>query len=170
MNSRRGAAACLGVAALTWIVGAWLGTLVKLPFGPAHLRGSYPGTASGILSDNFRVVVTCVSGLVTFGLSSFLTLFLNGLVLGITWRQLTTVDTPVEVLGRLWPHGSLEIPGLMLAGAVGLSGVRFSYYLYQGRLKELRSFIKFVGLGLAVALLLILTAALIESMGIRGEL
>ncbi len=170
MSNRRGAAVCLTVAALTWIVGTWLGTLVKMPFGPPDLRSSYSETAGGILSTNCRVIAACLSGLATFGLSSFLTLFLNGLILGITWNQLTTIDTPAVVLGRLGPHGSLEIPGLLLAGAAGLSGVRFSYYLYQGRVTELRSLTKTVCAALVVALLLIVVAAHIESLGIRGEL
>ncbi len=170
MNDRRGAALCLGVAALTWIVSTWLGTLVKPPFGPAHMRSSYPSATGGILSTNCLVLATCLSGLVTFGVSSFLTLFLNGLVLGITWNQLTAADTPAVVLGRILPHGSLEIPGLLLAGAVGISGIRFSYYLYAGHLMELRSFLRMVCVGLSVALILIVLAAQVESLGLRGEL
>ena len=105
------------------------------------------------------MLLVLLSGLVTGGMAAILTLFGTGFQTGLT--AATAVASGVRigtVILLIAPHALLEVPSLLLVGAIGLRG--FGLLLGPDDLGQ-RHYLPVV----ASAALLLLVAALIEAFG-----
>jgi stage II sporulation protein M len=76
--------------------------------------------------QNLKVVLLLVSGILLFGIPTVPILFLNGLWLGgvLAGNYLSGMGV-TELFLTVVPHGLFEIPALILAGYLGLYGLKF---------------------------------------------
>lgn len=71
---------------------------------------------------NLFVYTVLISGFWTFGVLSVVTLIYNGFRLGLLFA-IATNEIGIAAVGiALLPHGAVEIPALVLGGAIGLCG------------------------------------------------
>jgi uncharacterized membrane protein SpoIIM required for sporulation len=79
-----------------------------------------PMATSAIMTNNLSVsFVTFASG-ITFGLGTFLILFENGMMLGVIGAACHHYDMSLALWSFVAPHGSLELPAILIAGGAGL--------------------------------------------------
>jgi uncharacterized membrane protein SpoIIM required for sporulation len=79
------------------------------------------GTFSAMLmTNNIKVSILTLALGMTFGLGTIIMLFYNGVILGVVaWDYI--LDGQARFLaGWLLPHGSIEIPAILIAGQAGL--------------------------------------------------
>jgi uncharacterized membrane protein SpoIIM required for sporulation len=79
-----------------------------------------PQAASGIMTNNLTVSFTAFAGGLLFGAGSIYLLFLNGLMLGAVAVICQKAGMALSLWSFVVPHGSLELPAIILAGAAGL--------------------------------------------------
>jgi uncharacterized membrane protein SpoIIM required for sporulation len=78
-----------------------------------------PMASSAIMTNNLSVsFVTFASG-ITFGLGTFLLLFENGMMLGVIGAACHHYDMSLALWSFVAPHGSLELPAILIAGGAG---------------------------------------------------
>ncbi len=78
-----------------------------------------PLASSAILTNNLSVsFVTFASG-ITFGLGTFLILFENGMMIGVIGAACHHYDMSLALWSFVAPHGSLELPAILIAGGAG---------------------------------------------------
>jgi len=70
--------------------------------------------------NNTRVSITTMALGVTWGAGTALILFTNGILLGAVIFDYVRSGEGVFLTGWLLPHGSVEIPGILIAGQAGL--------------------------------------------------
>lgn len=115
------------VAAATFLAGALAGAAAMATTSPAALSG-LPG-ASGdpnlfpdrlttwtVFSNNVVALAVLATGAVTFGATTFLGLFLNGLLVGILVFAGAGESTLAWTLALLLPHGVLELGAFVVVG------------------------------------------------------
>jgi uncharacterized membrane protein SpoIIM required for sporulation len=76
--------------------------------------------SSQLMTHNIRVAVLCMAMGATWGLGTLILLFYNGVILGAVAVDYVSAGQSVFLVGWLLPHGSVEIPAIMLAGQAGL--------------------------------------------------
>lgn len=92
--------------------------------------------------NNTRVSITTMALGVTWGAGTALVLFTNGILLGAVVFDYVRAGEGVFLTGWLLPHGSVEIPSILIAGQAGLLlgsaviGWR-SRLTLRGRLREI---------------------------------
>jgi uncharacterized membrane protein SpoIIM required for sporulation len=79
-----------------------------------------PQAASGIMTNNISVSFSAFGGGLLFGLGSVYALFFNGLLLGAIAVACQQAGMSVPLWSFVCPHGSLELPAIVIAGAAGL--------------------------------------------------
>jgi uncharacterized membrane protein SpoIIM required for sporulation len=79
-----------------------------------------PQAASGIMTNNLSVSFTAFAGGLLFGAGSIYLLFLNGLMLGAVAVVCQKAGMALSLWSFVTPHGSLELPAIIIAGAAGL--------------------------------------------------
>jgi uncharacterized membrane protein SpoIIM required for sporulation len=79
-----------------------------------------PQAASGIMTNNLSVSFSAFAGGLLFGVGSFYVLFFNGLMLGAVAVACQQGDMAIPLWSFVAPHGSLELPAIVIAGAAGL--------------------------------------------------
>jgi uncharacterized membrane protein SpoIIM required for sporulation len=87
-----------------------------------------PQAASGIMTNNLSVSFTAFAGGLLFGFGSVYLLFFNGLMLGAVSVACQQAGMALPLWSFVAPHGSLELPAIVIAGAAGLrlgSGMLF---------------------------------------------
>ncbi|WP_207589090.1 stage II sporulation protein M [Halomontanus rarus] len=111
--------------AVTALVGFGMGWAVAAPFDglvetsiTARLDGHVPPAAAAeFFTNNWTVALTTAYAGVALAVPALISIWFNGLVLGIYARL--EVD-PAELLAFVVPHGVLEIPAILVAGALGV--------------------------------------------------
>lgn len=88
----------------------WMGSILTMK----------PVAASGIMINNLSVAFGMVAGGVVVGLWTIYALFYNGLLLGAVGTLVAQHNLAIPFWGFVFPHGSLELPAIFLAGAAGL--------------------------------------------------
>lgn len=73
-----------------------------------------------LMTNNIRVSVLALASGVTFGVGTVLLLFYNGLILGVVGIDYLMAGEGVFLFAWLLPHGSVEIPAIVIAGQAGL--------------------------------------------------
>lgn len=76
--------------------------------------------ASYLMANNIRVSILLMALGMTFGVGTIICLFYNGVILGLVVADFVAAGQGVFVTGWLLPHGSIEIPAILLAGQAGL--------------------------------------------------
>ena len=164
----RGFPKYLAAAGLVWILGILLGLAILNPPSmnfPQKDTPQYPW-AWGIFSNNLRVLAGCFLGLITGSAASLATLVLNGIYTGFLWNALTHRASGWKVIGFLVPHGLLEVPGLLLAGAAGMMGGAIARSIFMDDPVELRRYAEILVYIIPLSVILIFIAAFIESWSI----
>jgi uncharacterized membrane protein SpoIIM required for sporulation len=79
-----------------------------------------PLFAAGITVNNIQVAFSAFAGGITFGALTVYALASNGLLLGALAGVYAKAGLSLPFWGLIIPHGSLELPAIVLAGAGGL--------------------------------------------------
>jgi uncharacterized membrane protein SpoIIM required for sporulation len=79
-----------------------------------------PQAASGIMTNNLSVAFGAFAGGLLLGCGSVYTLFFNGLMLGAVAAVCQQAGMALDLWSFVAPHGSLELPAIVIAGAAGL--------------------------------------------------
>lgn len=101
-------------------VGAAIGAEHESPLLPAA-AGTNPYAGLGALElfvHNGRVSLFLMAGAVLFGLPTAYLLLLSGFLLGAGLVEYADTYGPLETIAMVGPHGIVEIPALVLAGAI----------------------------------------------------
>ena len=117
-----------------------------------------------ILTNNVRVILTCIFGSLFLSVPTLLTLFRNGFILGFqTISSLSTIG--FQVFAYVLPHGIFEIPAIIIAGAAGLK-IPYEIIRYLAGKKETiltkEDIKEYLTLAL-ISIILIVIAAFIEA-------
>ena len=78
-----------------------------------------PAASSGIMTHNLSVCFVSFAGGVVFGLGPLYSMFLNGLLLGVLGVACQQHGMSLDLWSFVAPHGSLELPSIILSGAAG---------------------------------------------------
>jgi uncharacterized membrane protein SpoIIM required for sporulation len=79
-----------------------------------------PKEASRIMTNNLSVCFVAFAGGIIFGLGTIYSMFFNGLLLGVIGVACAQHGMSVDLWSFVAPHGSLELPSIILAGGAGL--------------------------------------------------
>jgi uncharacterized membrane protein SpoIIM required for sporulation len=114
------------------LAGALLGTVITLarPQFMRHMLGPQmiatksivtiaPAASSGIMTHNLSVCFVSLAGGIVFGIGPLYSMFLNGLLLGVLGVACQQHGMAVDLWSFVAPHGSLELPSIILSGAAG---------------------------------------------------
>ncbi len=82
--------------------------------------GIEPVASSLIMTNNLSVCFVAFGGGVIFGLGPLYSMFFNGLLLGVIGVACQQHSMSFDLWSFVAPHGSLELPSIILAGAAGL--------------------------------------------------
>ncbi|MGB0065450.1 MAG: stage II sporulation protein M [Terracidiphilus sp.] len=82
--------------------------------------GVEPAASSAIMTNNIMVCFIAFAGGIVFGLLTILSMFYNGLLLGVVGVACAQHGMARDLWSFVAPHGSLELPSIILAGAAGL--------------------------------------------------
>jgi uncharacterized membrane protein SpoIIM required for sporulation len=78
-----------------------------------------PMATSAIMTNNLSVSFVTFAGGIVFGLGTFFYLFVNGMMLGVIGAACHQYGMSVALWSFVAPHGSLELPSIIIAGAAG---------------------------------------------------
>ena len=78
-----------------------------------------PLATSAIMTNNLSVCFTGFAGGIAFGLGTFFVLVENGLLLGVVGAACHQYSMSVLLWSFVAPHGSLELPAIIISGAAG---------------------------------------------------
>jgi len=78
-----------------------------------------PMATSLIMTNNLSVCFAIFAGGITFGLGTFFYLYENGMLLGVVGAACHQYGMSVALWSFVAPHGSLELPAIVIAGAAG---------------------------------------------------
>lgn len=85
-----------------------------------HLADRKATFSTSLMANNIRVSILTMSLGLTWGIGTIVELFYNGVILGAVGCDYVRDGQSVFLLGWLLPHGSVEIPSIVLAGQAGL--------------------------------------------------
>ncbi len=85
-----------------------------------RVGGAHGQFAAMLMTHNTQVSILAMALGVTFGAGTFVLLFSNGVILGAVVADYAQAGEGVFVAGWLLPHGSVEIPSILIAGQAGL--------------------------------------------------
>ncbi|NKE35455.1 stage II sporulation protein M [Natronococcus sp. JC468] len=122
----------------------------------ARLEGHVPPTAAvEFFGNNWTVAYTTAFGGLALAVPAFVALAFNGLVMGVTARLEVEL---AELAAFVLPHGLLEVPAILVAGALGLWLGAIGWRGLRGRASRRevvdaleRAFWVVVGLGIVLA-------------------
>jgi uncharacterized membrane protein SpoIIM required for sporulation len=129
------------------------------------LEGHKSSFSAQLMTHNTKVSILALALGISWGIGTVVLLFYNGVILGAVAFDYIQAGQSVFLLGWLLPHGSVEIPAILIAGQAGL--VLAGALIGRGDRHPLRARLRTAGadlvtLILGVALLLI-WAGLVES-------
>jgi len=82
--------------------------------------GVAPMMSSLIMTNNLTVCFVAFAGGILFGLLTAWSMFFNGLLLGVIGVACQQHGMSLDLWSFVAPHGSLELPSIILSGAAGL--------------------------------------------------
>ena len=87
----------------------------------SHRVSEHSGTFSAqLMANNIGVSIKAMAFGLTWGIGTVLILFYNGVILGAVCLDYMLDGQTVFMLGWLLPHGSFEIPAILIGGQAGL--------------------------------------------------
>jgi uncharacterized membrane protein SpoIIM required for sporulation len=78
-----------------------------------------PKETSHIMTNNLSVSFMAFAGGILFGVGTFLLLFNNGMMLGVIGVACHQYGMSIPLWSFIAPHGSLELPAIIIAGGAG---------------------------------------------------
>jgi uncharacterized membrane protein SpoIIM required for sporulation len=78
-----------------------------------------PMASSAIMTNNLTVCFISFAGGIVFGLGTFFSLYVNGMMLGVIGAACHHYDMSLLLWSFVAPHGSLELPSILIAGGAG---------------------------------------------------
>jgi uncharacterized membrane protein SpoIIM required for sporulation len=130
-----------------------------------NIGGSHMTFSSYLIANNTKVALLTLALGMTYGLGTVVLLFYNGVALGAITVDYLQDGQAAFLLGWLLPHGSVEIPAILIAGQAGL--VLAGALIGRGRREPLARRVRAAGpqvLTLAGGVILLLIwAGLVES-------
>jgi uncharacterized membrane protein SpoIIM required for sporulation len=78
-----------------------------------------PKATSAIMTNNLSVSFITFAGGIVFGLGTLFSLFQNGMLLGVVGAACHQYSMSILLWSFVAPHGSLELPSIIIAGAAG---------------------------------------------------
>jgi uncharacterized membrane protein SpoIIM required for sporulation len=89
--------------------------------GTGHHSGEMHGTfAAMLMTHNTQVSILALALGATWGIGTIVLLFYNGAILGAVIVDYVHAGQSVFLAGWLLPHGTIEIPSILIAGQAGL--------------------------------------------------
>ncbi|MGD0940514.1 MAG: stage II sporulation protein M [Terracidiphilus sp.] len=79
-----------------------------------------PLASSAIMTNNLLVSFVTFAGGILFGVGTLWFLFTNGMMLGVIGAACHHYEMSLALWSFVAPHGSLELPSILIAGAAGL--------------------------------------------------
>lgn len=73
-----------------------------------------------LMTNNIKVSLTALAFGILYGVGTILILFYNGIILGVVTVDYVAAGQGVFLAGWLLPHGSIEIPAILMGGQAGL--------------------------------------------------
>ena len=84
-----------------------------------RLGGHHSSFSAHLMTHNIRVSLLALALGMTAGLGTSLLLFYNGIILGAISADYVLAGQTKFLLGWLLPHGSIELPAILVAGQAG---------------------------------------------------
>lgn len=85
-----------------------------------RLKGHKANFSSYLMTHNTKVSILTLALGITWGIGTVILLFYNGIILGAVAADYILAGESVFLTGWLLPHGSIEIPAILIAGQAGL--------------------------------------------------
>lgn len=85
-----------------------------------RLKGNKATFAAFLMTHNTKVSISTLALGMTWGIGTIIMLFYNGIILGFVCLEYILGGEIAFLIGWLLPHGSIEIPAILLAGQAGL--------------------------------------------------
>jgi len=85
-----------------------------------RLQGHKASFSAQLMTHNIQVTVMTLAAGVTWGVGTIILLFYNGVILGAVAADYVGAGYWQFLAGWLLPHGSIEIPAILLGGQAGL--------------------------------------------------
>jgi uncharacterized membrane protein SpoIIM required for sporulation len=98
---------------------AMVATIDRHEMWTHSIVGMEPLATSLIMTNNLTVSFVAFAGGVVFGLGTLYSMFFNGMLLGVIGTACQQHGMAVDLWSFVAPHGSLELPSIILAGAAG---------------------------------------------------
>jgi uncharacterized membrane protein SpoIIM required for sporulation len=99
---------------------AMIATMEQHKMWTDSIVGVAPKETSHIMTNNLSVSFVAFAGGITFGIITFAMLFNNGMMLGVIAAACHQYGMSVPLWSFIAPHGSLELPAIIIAGGAGL--------------------------------------------------
>lgn len=106
-----------------------------------RLQGVKGSFAAQLMTNNIRVTLLAMATGITYGAGTLILLFYNGVILGVVTSDYITGGQGVFLAGWLLPHGSIEIPAILLGGQAGfiLAGALIGWGEHTPRAQRFRA-------------------------------
>lgn len=85
-----------------------------------HINGHQAAFSAQLMTHNTQVSIFALALGLTFGIGTIIVLFYNGIILGAVCADYIAAGQGTFLTGWLLPHGSIEIPAILIAGQAGL--------------------------------------------------
>lgn len=82
----------------------------------SHLDGHHATFAAQLMANNIGVSIKTLALGMTWGIGTVIMLFYNGAILGLVGADFIAAGQSAFLFGWLLPHGSFEIPAIVIAG------------------------------------------------------
>ncbi|HLK67835.1 MAG TPA: stage II sporulation protein M [Bryobacteraceae bacterium] len=108
--------------------------------GPDRLTGVKATFSAELMSNNIRVTMLAMAAGITWGVGTLLVLFSNGVSLGAVMQDYVAGGQSTFLAAWLLPHGSIEIPAILLGGQAGfiLAGALIGWGSHRSRTERFR--------------------------------
>jgi uncharacterized membrane protein SpoIIM required for sporulation len=97
-----------------------IATMERHEMWTSSVVSAAPLTSSAIMTNNIFVSFMTYAGGILFGVGTLWFLFTNGIMLGVIGAACHHYSMSLALWSFVAPHGSLELPSILIAGAAGL--------------------------------------------------
>lgn len=130
-----------------------------------QMDGGKSSFSAQLMTNNTRVSILAMALGVTWGVGTTVLLFYNGTIIGAVGLDYVRAGQTEFLLGWLLPHGSIEIPAILIAGQAGL--VLAGALIGWGNRQPISTRIRAVGADLVTLIggvtIMLIWAGLVES-------
>jgi len=106
-----------------------------------RLKGVKATFSAQLMTHNIQVTIMALAAGITWGVGTLILLFYNGVLLGAVAADYVGAGQLVFLAGWLLPHGSIEIPAILLGGQAGfiLAGALIGWGRRERRSARMRA-------------------------------